>query len=60
MKKVLSVIIMLSAVSVLLAGCKSSDYKNAVQLQEAGEYEAALDLYVSIKIQLTEWPNARQ
>ena len=47
MKKVLSVIIMLSAVSVLLAGCKSSDYKNAVQLQEAGEYEA-LDLYVSI------------
>ncbi len=48
MKKALSVIIVAFAVSVLLSGCKSSDYKEAVKMQEAGEYEAALDLYVNI------------
>lgn len=49
MKKTLSVIIVAIVVSVLLSGCKSSDYKEAVKLQEAGEYEAALDLYVNIE-----------
>lgn len=30
------------------AGCKSDDYKSAVTLQEAGDYEAALEIYTAL------------
>lgn len=31
-----------------LTGCKSSDYKKAISLEEAGDYSAALEIYESI------------
>ena len=49
MKKALSIIILAAAITVLLAGCKSSDYKEAVEFQDAGDYQAALDLYMGIE-----------
>ena len=45
MKKIhfLSLIVILLCIS--LTGCKSSDYKEAVSLEEAGEYSAALAIF---------------
>jgi hypothetical protein len=32
-----------------LTGCKSSDYKEALKLEEAGEYDSALEIFESLE-----------
>ncbi len=38
-----------TVIAVSLAGCKSGDYNEAIKLQEAGDYQAALELYENIE-----------
>ncbi len=47
MKKYILIVAMV-VMALSLAGCKSSDYKKAVELQEAADYQGALDLYSGI------------
>lgn len=48
MKKtpILGLVVLLLCLS--LSGCKSSDYKKAASLEEAGDYSAALEIYKEI------------
>lgn len=48
MKKRLMCLGLVLMVSFSLTACKSSDYKDAVKLQEASDYEAALEVYKTI------------
>lgn len=48
MKRVFTLTLISIIIAVSLTGCKSADYNEAVKLQEAGDYQAALDLFVSI------------
>lgn len=49
MKKKIMLFLMSAVIAVSLTGCKSGDYKEAVKLQEAGDYQAALELYKNIE-----------
>ena len=48
MKRRLFVIALVMALCLCLTGCKSSDYKKAVGLQEAGDFQAAADLFQAL------------
>ena len=49
MKKKIILFLVSTVIAVSLTGCKSGDYNEAVKLQEAGDYQAALELYESIE-----------
>ena len=49
MKKKIILFLVSTVMAVSLTGCKSGDYNEAVKLQEAGDYQAALELYESIE-----------
>lgn len=49
MKNRIRLLLLIAATTIVLTGCKSSDYKKAVDLQAAGDYQAALDTYENIK-----------
>lgn len=49
MKKTLRLFVIFGVLVVTLTGCKSSDYNDAVKLQEAGDYAAALEIYEGIE-----------
>lgn len=49
MKNRIQLLLLIAATTIVLTGCKSSDYKKAVDLQAAGDYQAALDIYENIK-----------
>lgn len=49
MKKKIALMLLSVVVAMALTGCKISDYNEAVKLQEAGDYQAALALYESIE-----------
>lgn len=49
MKKKIILFLVSTVIAVSLIGCKSGDYNKAVKLQEAGDYQAALELYESIE-----------
>ena len=42
MKKKIILFLASTVIAVSLAGCKSGDYNEAIKLQEAGDYQAAL------------------
>ena len=42
MKRIVRIVCLILVICVFFAGCKSDDYKEAVALQEAGDYAAAL------------------
>lgn len=48
MKKRLLGVVLVMAVSMSLVGCKSSDYKEAIKLEEQGDYSGALELFNGI------------
>lgn len=48
MKKRVLLVVTVLAMCFALTGCKSSDYKDAMEKQKAGEYKAALKLYKGI------------
>lgn len=48
MKKKVLVVGLVLAVGLSLAGCKSTDYKEAVELEETGDYAAALELFNTV------------
>ena len=48
MKHRLIVIALVMALCLCLNGCKSSDYKKAVNLQDAGDFQAAADLFQAL------------
>lgn len=48
MKNKYALSILLVFIVILLTGCKSSNYNKAVDLQEAGNYSSALELFESI------------
>jgi hypothetical protein len=47
-RKMIATFLLIGISCTLLTGCKSSDYKKAVEYQEAGDYASALDIYLSI------------
>jgi len=49
MKKKIILFLASTVIAVSLAGCKSGDYNEAIKLQEAGDYQAALELYENIE-----------
>ena len=49
MKKKIILFLVSTVIALSLTGCKSGDYNEAVKLQEAGDYQAALELYESIE-----------
>lgn len=49
MKKKIILFLVSTVIAISLTGCKSGDYNEAVKLQEAGDYQAALELYESIE-----------
>ena len=48
MKKRLLGVVLVMVVSMGLVGCKSSDYKEAIKLEEQGDYSGALELFNGI------------
>lgn len=48
MKRIVRIVCLILVICVFFAGCKSDDYKEAVALQEAGDYAAALKIYSTI------------
>ena len=48
MRKKLLVACVVGMMCLGLTGCKSSDYKEAVTFQEAGDYSSALTIYDSL------------
>lgn len=46
MKKVLATILLVIAVCICFTGCKKADYQDAVLLQDAGAYDAALERFL--------------
>lgn len=48
MKRRLIILVLVIALCLCLTGCKSSDYKKAVSLQEAGDFQAAADLFQAL------------
>lgn len=48
MKRNTRIVCLILVICVFFAGCKSDDYKEAVALQEAGDYAAALKIYSTI------------
>lgn len=48
MKRNTRIVCLILVICVFFAGCKSDDYKEAVALQEAGDYAAALEIYTTI------------
>lgn len=49
MKKKITLCLLSAIIALSLVGCKSGDYNKAVDLQETGDYQAALELYESIE-----------
>lgn len=48
MKKKITLFLLSAVIALSLTGCKSGDYSKAVKSQEAGDYQAALELYERI------------
>lgn len=48
MKRIVRIVCLILVICFFFAGCKSDDYKEAVALQEAGDYAAALEIYTTI------------
>lgn len=48
MKRKILLCLLVSSIVLSLTACKSSDYNKAVALQEAGDYQAALEIYEGI------------
>lgn len=49
MKKVLGTILLIIAVCICFTGCKKADYQDAVLLQDAGAYDAALERFLLLE-----------
>lgn len=49
MKKKTIAFMLVAVIVMSLTGCKNDDYKKAVELQEAGDYQTALELYENIE-----------
>lgn len=48
MKRVFTIVCLFVVICVCLTACKSGDYEKAVELQEAGDYAAALEIYTTL------------